>query len=113
MLQYDGYSTGSTDMGDLSLLFPAVHPYAPGAAGTSHGSDYQIADPTKACIQCAEWQLEMLRLLLTDGAKEAIRIKDAFTPTFASKEDYFSYIEKFYSKGNRIEYGEDGAAVRL
>lgn len=113
MKQYDGYSTGSTDMGDLSLLFPAVHPYAPGATGTSHGSDYQIADPTKACIQCAEWQLEMLRLLLTDGAKEAIRIKDAFTPTFASKEDYFAYIEKFYSKGNRIEYGEDGAAVRL
>lgn len=107
------YGTGSTDMGDLSLLFPSVHPYAPGATGTGHGSDYQIADPEQACIQCAEWQLEMLRLLLTDGAQEAIRIKEAFTPAFASKEDYFAYLEEFYSKGDRIQYGEDGATVRL
>ena len=113
LTQHDGYGTGSTDMGDLSLLFPSVHPYAPGATGTSHGSDYRIADPRPACIQCAEWQLEMLRLLLADNAKEAIRIKDAFTPTFASKEDYFAYLEEFYSKGDRIQYGEDGATVRL
>lgn len=109
------YGTGSTDMGDLSLLFPSVHPYAPGASGTSHGSDYQIADPKLACIQCAEWQLEMLRLLLSDGAAEAIRIKDAFTPAFASKEDYFAYIDDFYSKGDRLAYGNgsNDTKVRL
>lgn len=113
LTQHDGYSTGSTDMGDLSLLFPSVHPYAPGSTGSLHGSDYQVANPKLACIQCAEWQLEMLRLLLSDGAREAIRIKEAFTPAFASKEDYFAYLEAFYSKGNRIDYGTDGAAVRL
>ena len=34
------YSTGSTDMGDLSSIMPVVHPYAGGAVGNSHGCDY-------------------------------------------------------------------------
>ena len=105
------YGTGSTDMGDISLLFPSIHPYAPGAIGTSHGDNYYIADPDLACIKCAEWQLNMLNIILSDGAKEGIRIKEEFTPMFASKEEYFEYIEQFYSSGNRIEYSEGKAEV--
>ena len=100
-------------MGDISLLFPSVHPYAPGASGTSHGDNYYITNPDLACTKCAEWQLEMLRILLSDGAKEAIRIKEEFTPMFASKEEYFDYIEKFYAEGNRIEYSEGKAEVKI
>ena len=33
------FSTGSTDMGDLSMIMPVIHPYAGGAVGTSHGKD--------------------------------------------------------------------------
>ena len=105
--------TGSTDMGDISLLFPSIHPYAPGAIGTSHGDNYYIADPDLACVKCAEWQINMLAMLLSDGGKEALRIKEEFTPMFASKEEYFEYIERFYSKDNRIEYTEGKAEVRI
>ena len=105
--------TGSTDMGDISLLFPSIHPYAPGAIGTSHGDNYYIADPDLACVKCAEWQVNMLAMLLSDGGKEALRIKEEFTPMFASKEEYFEYIERFYSKDNRIEYTEGKAEVRI
>ena len=103
------YGTGSTDMGDISLIFPSIHPYAPGAIGNSHGNNYYIANPDLACTKSAEWQLAMLNMLLSDGAKEAIRIKEEFTPMFASKEEYFEYIERFYSSGNRIEYSEGKA----
>jgi len=107
------YGTGSTDMGDISMLFPAVHPYAPGAVGAGHGSDYRIESPELACVNSAEWQLEMLNILLSDGAREALRIKEAFVPHFASKEEYFAYISSFYSKGDRIEYGDETATVKL
>ena len=109
----DRISTGSTDMGDISLLFPSVHPYAPGAEGGGHSAMYRIADPELACIRSAEWQLEMLRILLSDGASEARRIVEGFTPSFASKEEYFEYIEQFYANGDRITYGEGGAQVKL
>ena len=109
----ESYGTGSTDMGDLSQLFPSVHPYAPGAIGTSHGDNYYIENPDLACVKCAKWQLAMLYILLSDNAKEAIRIKSEFTPSFASKEEYFDYIDNFNSSGNRIEYTEDGAKVKL
>ena len=105
--------TGSTDMGDISLLFPSIHPYAPGAIGTSHGNNYYIADPDLACVKCAEWQVNMLAMLLSDGGKEALRIKEEFTPMFASKEEYFEYIERFYCQDNRIEYTEGKAEVRI
>lgn len=105
--------TGSTDMGDISILFPSIHPYAPGAIGISHGDNYYIADPDLACVKCAEWQLNMLCMLLSDGGKEAMRIKAEFTPMFASKEEYFEYIEQFYSEGNRIEYTEGKAEVKI
>ena len=55
----------------------------------------------------------MLYILLSDGAKEAKRIKEEFTPMFKSKEEYFEYIDKFYAKGNRIEYSENNAEVKL
>ena len=39
--------------------------------------------------------------------------KAEFVPQFASKEDYFAYIEAFYAKGDRIVYDEDSARVTL
>lgn len=103
--------SGSTDMGDLSQLMPVVHPYAGGAVGTSHGSDYSIADPDAACVDSAKWQLAMLKLLLSDNAERAKRIKAEFKPAFESKEAYFAYLDGFNVGGDRIEYRDDGSAV--
>ena len=103
--------SGSTDMGDLSCIMPVVHPYMPGASGISHGADYRISDPELACVGSAKWQMGMLYLLLKDGAARAKHIISDFKPPFASKEEYFSYVDEFISAGNRIEYKDDDTAI--
>jgi len=104
---------GSTDMGDLSCVMPIVHPYAPGAVGTSHGADYYIDNPDLACVASAKWQLAMLSLLLKDDGVRAKEIIRDFKPLFASKEEYFAYVEAFTCKGDRITYQGDEAVVRV
>jgi len=39
-----GHRTGSTDMGDLSQIMPAVQGYMGGASGNGHGANYMIAN---------------------------------------------------------------------
>ena len=109
----DSYSTGSTDMGDLSMIMPVLHPYSAGSKGHSHGSDYEIADPEKACVTTAKWQVAMLRILLSDGAERARSIIDAYTPTFSSKEEFLAYQDSVFSSGDRISYNDEGATVKL
>lgn len=92
-------TSASTDMGDLSSIMPVVHPYAGGSVGTSHGNNYYIADPEKACIKNAKWQLTMLNLLLRDDAKRAKQIISEFKPLFATKNEYLSYIDSLSSDG--------------
>jgi len=107
-------SSGSTDMAELCGLMPVVHPYAGGSDGVDHGATYHIADPEKACVKSAKFQLGMLYLLLSDNAKRANEIIAAFKPAFSSKEEYFAYLDTFYSEGDRITYRDDGIAeIRL
>ena len=107
-------STGSTDMGDLSCVMPVIHPYAPGAVGVSHGSDYYIEKPELACVGSAKWQLAMLSLLLENDGARAWAIKESFKPQFASRQDYFDYVDKVFCEGNRIEYHDDNTvSVKL
>jgi len=103
-------STGSTDMGDLSCIMPVIHPYAAGGEGIGHGENYRIADPEKACVSSAKWQLGMLLLLLENGAARAKKIIDEFTPLFTSKEEYLNYVDSLNATGDRIVYREDGVA---
>lgn len=106
-------STGSTDMGDLSHIMPAIHPHSGGAAGTSHGSDYRIADPDLACVDSAKWQLVMLHLLLENDAQRARQIMANFTPTFPSIRAYLDYLDTLACRGDRITYTGCGAEVKL
>ncbi|MBE6702267.1 MAG: amidohydrolase [Ruminococcaceae bacterium] len=109
-----GYSSGSTDMGDLSCIMPVVHPYAGGAIGTSHGADYYIADPEAACVTNAKWQLLMLKRLLENDAALARQVIAEAKPPFPSKESYLAFVDSLACSGDRITYGEDGTAtIRL
>lgn len=105
--------TGSTDMGDLSSVMPVLHPYAPGAVGNCHGVDYAIGDAELACVGSAKWQLVMVHLLLENGGKRGREIAAGFTPEFACKEDYFTYIDGLARSGARIRYDGDKAQVQL
>ena len=110
----ENFTTGSTDMGDLSCVMPVVHPYAGGKTGTDHGADYYIADPEAACVQNAKWQVVMLAMLLENGAARAKQIVAEHKPLFASKEEFFAYVDSLAGNGERIVYNEDGTAtVRL
>ena len=68
---------GSTDMGDLSHLIPAIHPYTGGATGPGHSKSYVITDYETAVINPAKIMAMSVIDLLTDGAKQAKEVKSA------------------------------------
>ena len=107
------FSTGSTDMGDMSCIMPTLHPYAPGAVGTDHGCDYYIKNPEKACVQNAMWQLQILTSLLENGAVKALEIINNYKPKFKTKAEFLKYQDSLFSKGNRIEYTSGEARIKL
>lgn len=108
----DEFNSGSTDMGDISCIMPAVHPYAPGAIGTGHGNDYYINDVDNACIGSAKWQLSMIEILLSNGAKRAKEIVENFKPMF-TKEEFLAYYDSLSRSGDRITYADGEAKVNL
>lgn len=111
---FDRYSTGSTDMGDISCIMPTVHLYARGSKGKPHGNDYEICDPDAACVKSAKWQLAIIRLLLENEAERAKKIIADFKPRFSSKQEFLEYQDSLNSSGDRIDYAEDGIAkIRL
>lgn len=89
----DQWDTGCTDMGDLSAVMPAIHPYVGGATGTGHGRDYRVSDPETACVMSAKCQLTLLSLLLENGASEAKAVLAGFTPRYASYEAYMKEMD--------------------
>ena len=110
LVDLNGINTGSTDMGDLSGIFPSIHPYCAGVTGNGHGSDYYIVDPEKACVMNACWQVCMIQLLLGNNATRAKDVIANFKPKFNSKEEYFDFIDAINSSGDRIVYNEDDTA---
>ena len=104
--------SGSTDMGDLSFVMPTTHGYAPGAVGDSHGSEYYITDPISACVGSAKIQLGMLYVLLKDDAARAKEIVANHKSEFTIKS-YLEYIDSLTNNGDRIEYKENEAVVKL
>ena len=66
--------------------------------------DYEIVDPICACVDNAKFQLTMLNILLSDGAKEANKVIKEFVPKFASKQEYLNYLDSIACSGERIDY---------
>ena len=86
--------SGSTDMGDISTIMPAVQPYACGADGTGHGDDYAIADPIKACVNPAKAGFLMLHELLKNDGAKTYEIKKNFHPIYAGVQDYCKAMDE-------------------
>ncbi len=105
------WGSGCSDLGDVSMVMPAVHPYVGGVKGTGHGNDYFIDDPDTACVDLAKVEVLMLELLLRDGAKRAISIKENFVPTFATMEEYFACIDSMDMDKDAVIYNEDGTVT--
>lgn len=104
----DIWSTGCTDMGDLSSVIPSIHPYAGGAVGNGHGSDYFIPDLDTACVKSAACQVVLAYLLLKDDAARAKEIKQNAKIVFESKEAYFTAMDKVELNREALVYHDDG-----
>jgi len=92
-----GHRTGSTDMGDISHIMPAVHPSMAGASGISHGSDFMIADRQMAYLAPAKALALMAVDLLCDNAEKAKEIIAQHKPIM-SKEEYLAYQNRIFQK---------------
>lgn len=106
-----GWMTGCTDMGDISQVMPALHPYCAGAAGTGHGNDYHIEDPETAVVGSCKFQLVLAEALLTNGAAGAKDVIANSKPTFASKEEYFKTANSLFLDKKAVTYNEDGTVT--
>jgi amidohydrolase len=70
--------TGSTDMGDLSQIMPAIQPTMGGFNGPLHGKDFEIADMETVYISASKILAATVYDLLKDNAAYALKIKENF-----------------------------------
>ena len=85
------HRTGSTDMGDISQLMPAIHPYVGGATGLGHGADYLIQDYGLAVIKAAKAMAATVVDLLGDGAALAGQVVAEHRPEM-TRPEYLAFM---------------------
>lgn len=86
---------GSTDMGDLSTVMPAIHPYTSAATGTGHGPDYLIADYDLAVVAPAKIMSGTVIDLLSNDAAEARRVLANYRPLMSLPKYLATQAERF------------------
>ncbi|MBL7165864.1 MAG: amidohydrolase [Dehalococcoidales bacterium] len=86
------HGTGSTDMGDVSCIMPAIHPYAAGATGNSHGDDYMIEDYDQAVLNPAKVMAMTVIDLLADGAVKGKEVLARHKPSM-TRQEYLNLLE--------------------
>jgi amidohydrolase len=89
---YVAHSTGSTDMGDVEHIMPAIHPYSGGATGTGHGNDYLIQDYQTAVLSPAKAMAMLVVDLLADGAAKAKEVLSKSKPKM-TKQQYLDFMD--------------------
>ena len=83
---------GSTDMGDLTHLFPGIHPFVGGFAGDLHSKDFQYVDEEMAFLISAKILAATVIDLLGQEAREARSMISKFTPKL-SKTEYLQLLD--------------------
>lgn len=108
---YHGWSTLSSDFGDVTCVMPGVQLFCAGAAGSLHGTDLCIADPERLCVNAAKVQLLVLDALLGKGASAARQIVDGYEPEYPSVADYLAAVGRFRLDKSAVRYDERGHAA--
>ena len=85
-----GHRTGSTDMGDLSMVMPVLHPYVGGAAGSSHSADFRIVGPELAYVTNAKALAAMAVDMLAEGAAGAREVLRTARPPM-TRQQYLTF----------------------
>ena len=81
---------GSTDMGDLSQIMPACHPYTAGAVGAGHSKDYIIENYEMAVVNPAKIMAMSVIDLLAEGATGVKEVLHLWKPAM-TKEQYLAF----------------------
>lgn len=95
-------------MGDVSCVMPTVQPYASGASGMGHGSDYCISDPENALVVSAQYQVLMAEALLSNNAELGKKVIDEAVLVYPDKKDYFAAVDKIFLDKKAVVANEDG-----
>lgn len=85
-----GHGTGSTDMGDISYLMPALHPSMAGGYGDVHSREWHIANPDEGYLAPAKALALTAVDLLWQDASEAHRILENDRPRM-TKQEYLDF----------------------
>ena len=85
------HRTGSTDMGDISQIMPAIHPYVGGATGLGHGADYVVHDYQLAVITAAKAMAGTVVDLLADGASAGNKVVAEHRPEM-TRPEYLNFM---------------------
>ena len=91
------HRTGSTDMGDISQIMPAIHPYVGGATGLGHGADYVVQDYQLAVITAAKAMAATVVDLLADGASAGNRVVAEHRPEM-TRSEYLKFMRSLASE---------------
>ena len=84
---------GSTDMGDLTHLMPAVQLLLGGFCGQQHGADFKCADLKATCLQGAQLLAGTVLKLLGDDAAGASSVLKSFDRVLTD-DQYYEYMDK-------------------
>ena len=106
--EYDSWSTGSSDFGDLTCVMPGIQFTSAGASGTAHGINYYLTDPERLLINSIKAQLLVADKLLKDDAAKAKEIVANYKAPYASIPEYLDAIGDFILDRDVVEYEENG-----
>ena len=109
--RYDGWSTGSSDFGDITCVMPGVQFNAAGATGTGHGIDYQTADPDRQCVGSAKAQLLVADALLKEDAAAAKGIVAGYEPKYPSAAAFLAALDAMVLDKDAVVYDGQGNAT--
>ncbi|WP_296954231.1 amidohydrolase [uncultured Dialister sp.] len=91
-----GHFSASTDMGDISHLMPAIHPYIGGADGGLHTKDFVVTDYEAAFLSPGKAFAMTIIDLLYDDAKLGKKVL-AEHKNILTKEEYLAKMDSYFS----------------
>ena len=93
-----GHFSASTDMGDVSHLMPAIHPFIGGTDGLLHGADFKVVDFKRGSASVlARLLAGMVIDLLADNAQKAKALLDHYEPIL-TKDAYIKKLDSYFSE---------------
>lgn len=91
-----GHFSASTDMGDVSHLMPAIHPFIGGVDGLLHGPDFKVVDFKSAALMPGKAFAGVIIDLLSDDAKKAKAILKDFKPAL-TRDQYIAKMDGYFN----------------